>query len=73
MVLLGIVPISLMANVARIVATGVSLTFISNKATTDFLHDFYGWLMMPLGLGLLALELRVLQRLVISPRTGPLP
>jgi exosortase len=73
MVLLGIVPIALLSNVARIVATGVALTFISHKPTTDFLHDLFGWLMMPLGLGLLALELRVLQRLVVSPRTGTLP
>ncbi len=65
MVLLGIVPIALLANVARIVATGVALTFITDHSTTDFLHDLFGWLMMPLGLALLGLELWILQRLVV--------
>jgi len=72
MVLLGIVPIALLSNVFRIVATGVALTFISHKPTTDFLHDVFGWLMMPLGLALLGLELWILQRLVVAPRKGTL-
>jgi exosortase len=69
MILLGVVPIALLANVARIVATGVALTFITHKPTTDFLHDLFGWLMMPLGLAGLALELHVLHRLVIAPKS----
>jgi len=67
MVLLGIVPVALLTNVLRIVATGVSLTFTSDKAAAAFLHDFYGWLMMPVGLALLALELWVLKHLVARP------
>lgn len=70
MVLLGIVPIAIIANVFRIVATGAALTFISDKSTTDFLHDLFGWLMMPIGLALLGLELWILQRLVVAPPTG---
>ena len=65
MVLLGIIPISLLANVLRIVATGIGLTMFHDKETTHFLHDFFGWLMMPVGLALLGLELWVLKRLVI--------
>jgi exosortase len=67
MVMLGIVPVALLTNVLRIAATGVSLTLTSDKDTNAFLHDFYGWLMMPAGLGLLALELWVLKRLVVRP------
>jgi exosortase len=67
MVLLGIVPIALLANVLRITATGISLTFGPDKQTTEFLHDFYGWLMMPVGLVLLGLELWILKRLVVQP------
>jgi exosortase len=70
MVLLGIVPIALFSNVFRIVSTGIALTFISHTPTTDFLHDLFGWLMMPLGLALLGLELSILKKLVIAPRTG---
>lgn len=68
MVLLGIVPIALLANVFRIVATGIALTLISHKPTTDFLHDVFGWLMMPIGLALLGVELWILKRLVVPPR-----
>lgn len=70
MVMLGIVPIALLSNVFRIVSTGIALSFISHKPTTDFLHDFFGWLMMPLGLALLGVELWILKRLVVAPQPG---
>jgi exosortase len=69
MVLLGIVPVALLTNVVRITATGASLTLTSDKDAAAFLHDLYGWLMMPAGLGLLALELWVLNRLVVKPNS----
>jgi exosortase len=64
MVLLGIVPIAIATNVLRITATGLAYLVFSEKGTLEFLHDFYGWLMMPVGLALLALELWVLKKLV---------
>lgn len=67
MVLMGIVPVALLTNVLRITATGISLSLNSSKEAADFFHDFYGWLMMPLGMGFLALELWILKRLVIQP------
>jgi exosortase/archaeosortase family protein len=67
MVLLGIVPIAVAANVVRITATGLSYVAFTDKATLEFLHDFHGWLMMPIGLALLALELWCLKRLVVRP------
>jgi exosortase len=66
MVLLGIVPIALVTNVLRITATGLGYLVFSDKGTLEFLHDFYGWLMMPVGLALLALELWVLKKLVVT-------
>ncbi len=66
MVLLGIIPIAVVTNVLRITATGLAYLVFSNKETLDFLHDFYGWLMMPVGLALLALELWVLKKLVVT-------
>ena len=66
MVLLGIVPIALITNILRIAATGVSYAYAGeSKETMNFLHDLYGWFMMPAGLGLLALQLWCLNRLVI--------
>jgi exosortase len=67
MVLLGIVPVAMLANILRIVATGITHTIVHDKPTNDWLHDVYGWCMMPLGLGLLALELWILKRLVVEP------
>ncbi|MCE9567478.1 MAG: exosortase/archaeosortase family protein [Planctomycetes bacterium] len=69
MIVLGIVPIAIAANVLRITATGMCYVFFTNKNTTEFMHDALGYLMMPIGLGLLALELWVLTRLVVE--TGP--
>jgi exosortase len=67
MVLLGIIPIAIAANVLRITVTGLCHVWLSDPGTLEFLHDFYGWLMMPAGLGLLALEVWCLKRLVVEP------
>lgn len=70
MVLLGIIPIAIASNVLRIIATGLCYVVLSDKGTLGFLHDLFGWLMMPVGLGLLGLEVWILKRLVIDP-IGP--
>ncbi len=67
MVLLGIVPIAIASNVMRITATGLSYVWFTDKGTIDFLHDFHGWMMMPVGLALLGLEVWVLNKLVLDP------
>lgn len=67
MIVLGIVPIAIASNVIRITATGLSYVIFSNEQTRHFLHEAHGWLMMPVGLALLALELWVLSRLVLEP------
>jgi len=71
MIVLGIVPIAIASNVLRIVATGLSYVCFSTPRVTEFLHDLHGWLMMPVGLGLLALELWVLGRLVLASESEP--
>jgi exosortase/archaeosortase family protein len=73
MIVLGIVPIAVLANVLRITATGLSYVVFTNKETTEFLHDLHGWLMMPVGLALLGLELWVLGRLVVQPEQDRKP
>lgn len=66
MILLGIVPIAVLTNVLRITATGLSYAhFGESKQTMTFLHDLYGWFMMPAGLGLLFFQLWCLNRLVV--------
>ena len=66
MVLLGIVPIAIAANVLRITATGLAYVMVADKGTLEFLHDLFGWSMMPVGLALLGLEVWVLKRLVMD-------
>jgi len=73
MIVLGIVPIAIAANVLRITATGLSYVVFTNKGTTEFLHDLHGWLMMPVGLALLGLELWVLTRLIVEPVVAKRP
>jgi len=68
MVLLGIVPIAILANILRITATGLSHVYVRDPRIVEFLHDFHGWLMMPIGLGLLALELWVLRHLILEEK-----
>ena len=64
LIVLGIVPIAVLTNVLRITATGIAYTLFADKHTLEFLHDLHGWLMMPLGLALLGLQLWCLTRLV---------
>jgi exosortase len=73
MIVLGIVPIAIAANVLRITATGLGYVCFSDPKVLEFIHDLNGWLMMPVGLGLLALEVWVLRRLVLDPEPARRP
>lgn len=60
------VPVALVSNIARIVITGVLGQFVSSNAAHVFYHDVAGLLMMPLALGILWLELKLLACLLIE-------
>ena len=62
--LLSIVPIALVSNMARIVATGWSYYLFEGETAKHWAHDWAGWLMMPLALALVGLELGILSWLV---------
>ena len=65
------IPIAVVSNILRITATGI-LYETTNSATANvFFHDLGGWLMMPLGLLFLAVELKVLSHLLIDPPPAP--
>jgi exosortase len=63
-VLASAVPIALVSNTLRIVATGWCYYLISDSNLRAWAHDVTGWLMMPMALGLVALELGILSWLV---------
>ncbi len=68
-IVLSAFPIAVVANVARITATGMAHELLSPEIAHNLFHDWAGWLMMPFALGLLGLELWVLSRLLGEPAT----
>jgi exosortase len=70
------VPIAILANVIRISATGLAIYHTGRDSQLAHLiyHDLAGWLMMPLALGLLWVELKLMSRLLVElPEDAPLP
>lgn len=68
------IPIALVANIVRITATGVAHRALGVDAGRAVMHELAGWLMMPLALGLLYLELLYLKHLLVEEEPhGPLP
>jgi exosortase len=68
------IPIALASNVLRITITGLFYDTFGNHYGGAFFHDLAGWLMMPLGLIFLGVELWVLKTLLIErSNQRPLP
>jgi exosortase len=67
------VPIALLVNLIRITVTGVMFEVASDEWAHAVFHDLAGWLMMPLALVLLSLELLVLKNLFLEPATTAPP
>ena len=59
-ILLSAVPIAILSNVVRIALTGVLYNEAGKELGDRVFHDFAGWMMMPLALGILLLELKLL-------------
>lgn len=69
--LVSAIPIAVVSNILRITATGILHETTSSETANAFFHDLGGWLMMPLALILLAVELKVLSHLFIDPPPAP--
>jgi exosortase len=73
-IVLSAVPIALAVNVARITVTAVLHEKVGDGAARAVFHDWAGWLMMPLALGLLWLVLAALKALFVErPARRPVP
>jgi exosortase len=59
-------PIAVLSNVIRITATALLLGQVNSEEAKVWIHDVTGWLMMPLALGMLGLELWVFSRSVVE-------
>jgi exosortase len=71
-VLASAVPIAIFSNILRVTVTGILHHTTTSDVANAFFHDLAGWFMMPLALGLLWLELKVLAHLFID-RPAPTP
>ncbi|MFO0796689.1 MAG: exosortase/archaeosortase family protein [Gemmataceae bacterium] len=60
LILAAAVPIAIGANIVRIAATGVLYNEAGKELGDRVFHDFAGWMMMPLALGVLWLGLKAL-------------
>jgi exosortase len=67
------VPIALAVNILRITSTGVLHETTSPEIADAIFHDFAGWLMMPVALGFLWVEMKTLSALLIEPETMAVP
>lgn len=63
LLLASVVPIAIVANSARIVATGLLYEYASSDAAKKFSHDFAGWAMIPLAAALFGFVLWYLGKL----------
>lgn len=65
------IPIALIANIFRIVATAICLSSFWSDEAKSQLHDLMGYLMMPLGLVLVGIEAWLLARLLLVEKVVP--
>jgi exosortase len=71
---LSAIPVALAANIVRITLTGLLYATVGGAVARMVYHDLAGWLMMPLALVLLWLELKLLANLFIDEAPlGPVP
>jgi exosortase len=69
-IVVSAIPIALISNIFRVTTTGIMYEMGYSEMANAFFHDVAGWLMMPIALGLLWVELKVLDLLFIE---GPAP
>jgi exosortase/archaeosortase family protein len=70
-VALSALPIALVSNILRITVTGLLHDTAGREVADAVFHDLAGWLMMPLALAFLGLELKLLKHLLIEPDRKP--
>ncbi len=73
-ILLSAVPIALIVNIIRISLTGILYWLVGpdNKFVHHLAHDWAGYFMMPLALGILWVELQILERITTPIETAQL-
>ena len=70
LLLLSIIPIALGSNVLRIAATAWCYYQFGAKIGSQYAHDWAGWLMMPMAMVLVGLELLLMSWLIVESEEG---
>lgn len=65
-ILASAIPIAVLSNILRIVVTGVFYMEVGKELGDRIFHDFAGWLMMPLALAFMWLELKLLDWVFVA-------
>ncbi len=66
-ILASSLPIALLCNTTRLTITAMAFTVLSGERWEKIFHDFGGYAMMPLALGLVVAELWLLAKLIAPP------
>ena len=66
LILMSAIPIALICNIARIVATAVAHQYVGRETADLIFHDLSGWLMMPMAMLLLYVELKLFDWLFVE-------
>jgi exosortase/archaeosortase family protein len=69
---LSAIPIAIVANCIRIIATGIAFEYFDPEIAEHIFHDVAGWLMMPLGFAILLGVLGILDRLIVPDDRFPI-
>ena len=64
MVFISGVPIALVCNTIRLTVTAISFTIVKGEYWEKLFHDFGGYAMMPLAIGIIIFEFWLLERIV---------
>jgi len=72
-ILLSAIPIALAVNVTRITVTGVLHMKVSAELADKVFHNWAGWLMVPLALILLWIEVMILSNLFVEVESEEVP
>lgn len=68
---LSAIPIGILMNVLRVTVTVVLFQVASSETARFIFHDVAGWVMMPMALAVMGLELWWLKRLRVTPPSEP--
>lgn len=68
-IVMSAIPISIVTNSMRIASVGILYQFMGPAAAEGFFHDFSGWFIFMISLGILLLEMAILKR-IFSGRTS---